>query len=55
MSCWSGAGPSLLAICDGPVPAARVREAGEAALESMGVPGQAMVLLPDLEGLVVTD
>jgi homoserine kinase len=52
-SCWSGAGPSLLGICDGPVAAAQVREAGEAALETVGVPGQALVLSPDLEGLIV--
>jgi len=53
VSCWSGAGPSLLAICGGPVAAARVRDAGEAALEALGVTGQALVLAPDLEGLVV--
>jgi homoserine kinase len=53
MSCWSGAGPSLLAICGGPVAAARVRDSGEAALEALGVAGKALVLAPDLEGLVV--
>ena len=53
VSCWSGAGPSLIGICDGVAAAARVREAGEAALESLGVPGQARVVLPDLVGLVV--
>lgn len=53
VSCWSGAGPSLLGICDGPAAAAHVRDAGEAALESLGVPGRALVVSPDLEGLVV--
>ncbi|MGD0944533.1 MAG: homoserine kinase [Acidimicrobiales bacterium] len=53
VSCWSGAGPSLLGICDGPLAAARVRDAGEAALEAVAVPGRAVVLSPDLEGLVL--
>jgi homoserine kinase len=53
MSCWSGAGSSLLAICDGPTAAAQVRDGGEAALEAVGVPGRAMALSPDLDGLVV--
>jgi homoserine kinase len=53
MSCWSGAGPSLLAVCDGAAGAARVREAGEAALEAVALPGRALVLAPDLEGLVL--
>ncbi len=52
-SCWSGAGPSLLAICDGPLRAGLVRDAGEAALADLGVSGRALVLEPDLEGLVV--
>jgi homoserine kinase len=51
-ACWSGAGPSLLGICDGAA-AERVRERAENALEETGVPGRAMVLLPDLQGLVV--
>ena len=55
VSCWSGAGPSLLGICDGAVAAARVREAGEAALSDLVVPGRAIVLEPDLVGLVVSD
>ena len=53
MSCWSGAGPSLLAVCDGTAGARAVREAGEVALEALAVPGRAIVLAPDLEGLVV--
>ena len=53
VSCWSGAGPSLLGVCDGPRVAAQVRDAGEAALEAVGVPGRAVVLSPDLAGLVV--
>jgi homoserine kinase len=50
-SCWSGAGPSLLAICRRE-DSARIREAGEAALEACSVPGRAMVLEPDHVGLV---
>lgn len=53
VSCWSGAGPSLLAVCDGSSAAAQVREAGEAALADVAVAGRAVVLAPDLEGLVV--
>ena len=53
VSCWSGAGSSLLGICDGMTAAARVRDAGESALEAVGVPGLALVLPPDLEGLIV--
>jgi homoserine kinase len=51
-SCWSGAGPSLLGICDG-ADGERVRAGAEQALAEMGVAGRAVVLLPDLEGLVV--
>jgi homoserine kinase len=53
MSCWSGAGSSLLGVCDGAAGAARVRDAGEAALEDVGVPGRSLVLSPDLKGLVI--
>lgn len=51
-SCWSGAGPTLLGICDG-ADGERVRDAAERAMEEVGVPGRAMVLRPDLAGLVV--
>jgi len=51
-SCWSGAGPSLLGICDAGS-GERVRDSAEAALAEVGVAGRALVLLPDLEGLVV--
>lgn len=53
-SCWSGAGPALLGICDatdGP----RVREAGERLLRQSGVPGRALLLEADRDGLVVFD
>jgi homoserine kinase len=53
-SCWSGAGPSLLGICT--VEAApRVRGAGDELLAEAGVPGRALLLKPDLEGLAVED
>jgi homoserine kinase len=51
-ACWSGAGPTLLAICDEEV-AEQVRKAGEALLEQTGVPGRALRLAPDRAGLVV--
>ncbi len=52
-ACWSGAGTSLLGICTSAGTAARVREAGEAALAALGVAGRAFVLEPDLVGLTV--
>jgi homoserine kinase len=51
-SCWSGAGPTLLGICDG-ADGERVRARAEQDMEEIGVPGQALLLRPDLEGLVV--
>ncbi|MHB8243998.1 MAG: homoserine kinase [Acidimicrobiales bacterium] len=51
---WSGAGPSLLAICDGERAAGKVCDSAERALDDVGLPGKAMVLRPDLEGLVVS-
>lgn len=53
-SCWSGAGPSLLAICARET-AARVRAAGDELLSEAGVPGHALLLEADLDGLVVED
>ncbi len=53
IACWSGAGPSLLAVCRSGGEAAKVREAGEAALRRTGVLGRALELEPDLGGLVV--
>ncbi len=49
-SCWSGAGPTILGICDG-AQAERVRTGAEAALGDLGIPGRTLVLHPDLEGL----
>lgn len=53
LACWSGAGPSLLGVCDGPEQAAQVRAAGERALEVAGVAGCALVVAPDRVGLVL--
>jgi homoserine kinase len=53
-TCWSGAGPSLLAVCDAGV-AARVRARGDQLLAEAGVPGTALLLEADTEGLVVDD
>lgn len=50
-SCWSGAGPSLLAVCDGPEAAAQVRAAGEKLLAAAGLTGRSLLLAPDVDGL----
>jgi homoserine kinase len=49
--CWSGAGPSLLAICARDS-CEKIRDAGEAALDACAVRGRAVVLEPDHVGLV---
>lgn len=51
-ACWSGAGPSLLAIC-GPGTSDKVRKQALSAMEAAGVPGTALALNPDHRGLVV--
>jgi len=51
-TCWSGAGPSLLAICDRES-APLVRERGERLLAASGVEGRSILLHPDTAGLVV--
>jgi homoserine kinase len=51
-ACWSGAGPTLLGICDG-ADGARVHARAEQDMEEIGVPGRVLLLRPDLEGLVV--
>jgi homoserine kinase len=51
-SCWSGAGPTLLGICDGEQ-GEQVRAGAESAMEEIGVPGRALLLRSDIEGLIV--
>jgi homoserine kinase len=51
-ACWSGAGPSLLALCDVEA-AGEVRNAGARLLAEAGVEGRALQLEADREGLVV--
>jgi homoserine kinase len=51
-ACWSGAGPTLLGICDGEH-GERVRSSAERSMEEIGVPGRALLLRPDIEGLIV--
>jgi homoserine kinase len=51
-SAWSGAGPSLLAVCTADSVDA-VQRAGERLLADHRVPGRSMQLAPDLQGLVV--
>ena len=51
-SCWSGAGPTLLGICDGE-DGERVRAGAASAMEEIGVPGRVLLVRADLEGLIV--
>jgi len=53
-SCWSGAGPSVLGICD-VADCAAVRAGAEEAMAQYAVEGKVLVLRADLEGLVVED
>jgi homoserine kinase len=53
-ACWSGAGPSLLGICRG-VDAPHVQSAAEVALAESELPGEVLVLRPDLHGLIIDD
>lgn len=50
-SCWSGAGPTIIGICDG-ADGDRVCTAAAAAMDEVGVAGRAMVLRAELDGLV---
>jgi homoserine kinase len=54
VACWSGGGPTLLAICADAGAVAGVEAAAARAMEDFGLEGRAMVMEPDLEGLVVT-
>ena len=51
-ACWSGAGPSLLAV-SGVEGAPRLRAAGERLLAEADVVGTALLLAADLEGLTI--
>jgi homoserine kinase len=51
-ACWSGAGPSLLAVCTEPTTGA-VRDAVEAVLAAREVPGRVLVLDADRRGVTV--
>lgn len=53
MATWSGAGPSMLALCDGERAASAARDAGEACLSELGLGGRCLRLRPDLAGLVL--
>ncbi len=50
--CWSGAGPSLLGICNG-TDGTKVTQAAQAALAEVDIPGQVLLLHPDMHGLMV--
>jgi homoserine kinase len=49
-SCWSGAGPTLLGICDGN-DQEKVRAGCEKAMVEVGVDGRVLVLHADMQGL----
>ena len=51
---WSGAGPSIVAVCR-QADAEGVRRAGERALAEAGVDGDARTLRPDMRGLQVAE
>lgn len=51
-SCWSGAGPSLLAVCT-EATSARVQAGTEAAMEARRLPGRVLCLRADREGVTV--
>jgi homoserine kinase len=53
-SCWSGAGPSLLAICRAD-DAAKVASEAESLLDAHGVGGQVMNLKADTSGAQVQE
>jgi homoserine kinase len=53
VSCWSGAGPSLLAVC-GPGEAERVSAAAKELMDGMKIAGNAWVLEPDIGGVTVS-
>jgi homoserine kinase len=52
-SCWSGAGPSILAVCTSGT-ASAVAEAGAKLLAEAGLTGQALQLAPDHEGVTTS-
>lgn len=54
MSCWSGAGPTLLGVC-WRAESASVLEAASSAMASLGVDGRVIALEADRTGLVVTE
>lgn len=51
---WSGAGPTILAVCRRP-DASRLRDAGSEALARVGMDGDARILTPDMRGLYVAE
>ncbi len=53
-SCWSGAGPSVLALCDAGA-ASDLCAAGRELMASLGVPGRALLLEADHRGAQVSE
>jgi homoserine kinase len=53
-SCWSGAGPTLLGICDGN-DQEKVCAGANKAMTDVGVPGRVLLLHADMQGLTTDD
>lgn len=53
-ACWSGAGPTVLAVCD-PADSTGVLQAGADLLRELGVEGDARLLGADMRGLCLED
>lgn len=51
-TCWSGAGPSVIGICNA-VDGEKVRAGAETAMSDIGVSGRVLLVHPDLDGLTV--
>lgn len=51
-TCWSGAGPSIIGICNA-ADGEKVRTGAEAAMSDIGVSGRVLLLHPDLDGLTL--
>lgn len=54
-ACWSGSGPTMLAVCDDPGVAAEVADAMAARFASAGTTAVGLVVEPDLAGATITE
>jgi homoserine kinase len=54
ISCWSGAGPTVLGVCRSEADASEVAQRCQGALGAVGLTGRTMALRPDRMGLVLS-